>query len=203
PLFVREGGCRGGCGRGPLACRIPAISAFTRVFDALCAGMSEISARLLVRRARQAAQQRSTGIRLAFAPNRDENCRMGSESAPIFIRIFRSRVQRRADAGRVAALACALLAASPAATLAQGAQGSSATFPVGIRELDYIAPHGGSRHRALGLFYPAAIRERSAPPFVIPFFTNLNLYKDAEAAFGGSKHPLVMFSHGRGSNGLY
>ena len=128
---------------------------------------------------------------------------MGSEGAPIFIRIFLSRVQRRAGARRVAALACALLAASPAATLAQGTQGSSATFPVGIRELDYIDPHEGGRHLALRLFYPAAIRERSAPPFVIPFFTNLNLYKDAEAAFGGSKHPLVMFSHGRGSNGLY
>ena len=128
---------------------------------------------------------------------------MGSEGAPIFIRIFLSRVQRRAGTRRVAALTCALLAASPAATLAQGTQGSSATFPVGIRELDYIDPHEGSRHLALRLFYPAAIRERSAPPFVIPFFTNLNLYKDAEAAFGGSKHPLVMFSHGRGSNGLY
>src|SRR5262245_21143489 len=103
---------------------------------------------------------------------------------------------------RVAALACALLAASPAATLAQGTQGS-ATFPVGIRELDYIDPHEGGRHLTLRVFYPAAIRERSATPFAMPFFTKLDLYKDAEPAFGGSKHPLVMFSHGRGSNGLY
>src|SRR5215813_9803799 len=62
---------------------------------------------------------------------------------------------------------------------------------------------GRPRHLTLNVFYPAAIRERPAPAFVMPFFTKLNLYKDAEPAFGGSKHPLVMFSHERGSNGLY
>src|SRR5215467_14249168 len=101
-----------------------------------------------------------------------------------------------------AALACALLTAWPAATLAQGTH-DGAAFPVGIRELEYIDPHKGGRHLTLNVFYPAAIRERPAPAFVMPFFTKLNLYKDAEPAFGGSKHPLVMFSHGRGSNGLY
>src|SRR5215467_6352110 len=101
-----------------------------------------------------------------------------------------------------AAVACALLTAWPAATLAQGTH-DGAAFPVGIRELEYIDPHKGGRHLTLNVFYPAAIRERPAPAFVMPFFTKLNLYKDAEPAFGGSKHPLVMFSHGRGSNGLY
>jgi predicted dienelactone hydrolase len=101
-----------------------------------------------------------------------------------------------------AALACALLTAWPAATLAQGTH-DGAAVPVGIRELEYIDPHEGGRHLTLNVFYPAAIRERPAPAFVMPFFTKLNLYKDAEPAFGGSKHPLVMFSHGRGSNGLY
>jgi hypothetical protein len=94
-----------------------------------------------------------------------------------------------------AALACALLTAWPAAMLAQGTQ-DGATFPVGIRELEYIDPHEGGRHLTLSVFYPAAIRERPAPAFVMPFFTELNLYKDAEPAFGGSKHPLVIFSHG-------
>src|SRR6516164_5158718 len=101
-----------------------------------------------------------------------------------------------------AALACALLTAWPAATLGQGTH-DGAAVPVGIRELEYIDPHEGGRHLTLNVFYPAAIRERPAPAFVMPFFTKLNLYKDAEPAFGGSKHPLVMFSHGRGSNGLY
>ena len=118
---------------------------------------------------------------------------MRKDDVPGFIRKF--------PAARGAMLACALLAASPAATLAQGTQGS-ATFPVGIRELDYVDPHEGGRHLTLRVFYPAAIRERSATPFVLPFFTKLNLYKDAEAA-DGDKHPLVVFSHGRGSNGLY
>ncbi|HKF07313.1 MAG TPA: prolyl oligopeptidase family serine peptidase [Xanthobacteraceae bacterium] len=37
----------------------------------------------------------------------------------------------------------------------------------------------------------------------MPFFTGLELYKDAEPASDATKRPLVMFSHGRGSNGLY
>lgn len=119
-----------------------------------------------------------------------------------FIRKFLLLVQWRAVAARRAALCATLLAASPATTLAQGPQGG-ATFPVGIREVEYIDPHEGSRHLTLSVFYPAAIRERPAAPFAMPFFTKLNLYKDAEPAFGTSKHPLVMFSHGRGSNGLY
>src|SRR5262249_2892440 len=101
-----------------------------------------------------------------------------------------------------AALACALLAGSPAAPLAQSTH-DGATFPVGLREVDYIARQGAGWHRPRSVFYPAAIRERPATAFAMPFFTKLNLYKDAEPAFGGSKHPLVMFSHGRGSNGLY
>src|SRR6476660_8871696 len=126
---------------------------------------------------------------------------MGSESAPIFVRNILPPGRRRPAAARVATLACALLAASPPATLAQGTQGA-ATFPVGVKELDYVDPHEGGRHLTLRVFYPAAIRERSAAPFVLPFFTKLNLYKDAEAA-DGEKRPLVVFSHGRGSNGLY
>ena len=58
----------------------------------------------------------------------------------------------------------------------------------------------GGRHLALAVFYPAA---PGGTPFVMPLFTNLHLYRDAPAAFGGTKHPLIVFSHGRGSNGLY
>ena len=141
------------------------------------------------------------GSRLAFTPNRGENWRMRNDDVPGLIRKFLPPVRRRAGAARSATLACALLAAFPAATLAQGPQGA-ATFPVGIRELDYVDPHEDGRHLTLRVFYPAAMRERSATPFVLPFFTQLNLYKDAEAA-DSEKRPLVVFSHGRGSNGLY
>jgi predicted dienelactone hydrolase len=98
---------------------------------------------------------------------------------------------------RLAALCASLVALAPAATFAQ----TSAPFPVGLKQLDYLAD--GNRHLALTMFYPAAVRERSAARFVMPFFTNLELYKDAELASDGVKRPLVMFSHGRGSNGLY
>jgi predicted dienelactone hydrolase len=139
---------------------------------------------------------------LAFAQNRGENWRMDREGAPIVKRNFLRLVRRRAVVARIAAVVCALLTAWPAATLAQGARGGT-TFPVGIKQLDYIDSHEGGRHLTLAVFYPAVIRERSATPFAMPFFTNLNLFKDAEPAFDGSKHPLVVFSHGRGSNGLY
>ena len=127
---------------------------------------------------------------------------MRNHDVPDFIRKFFLSVHRRAVAAHRAFLCATLLPASPAATLAQSPQGG-ASFPVGIRELEYIDPHEGGRHLTLSVFYPAAIRERPAAPFVMPFFTKLNLYKDAEPAFGTSKHALVMFSHGRGSNGLY
>ena len=127
---------------------------------------------------------------------------MRNHDVPGFIRKFLLSVHRRAVAAHRAFLCATLLPASPAATLAQSPQGG-ASFPVGIRELEYIDPHEGGRHLTLSVFYPAAIRERPAAPFVMPFFTKLNLYKDAEPAFGTSKHALVMFSHGRGSNGLY
>ena len=67
---------------------------------------------------------------------------MGSKRAPIFAQRFLLPARRQAVAARGAALACALLTAWPAATLAQGTH-DGATFPVGIRELEYIDPHEG------------------------------------------------------------
>src|SRR5262249_12225581 len=127
---------------------------------------------------------------------------MRNNDVPGFIRKFLLSFLRRAGDTRRVALCCMLLAVSPAATLAQDTQGG-ASFPVGIREIEYIGPPEGGRPRAPDVVYPAPILGRPAPPFAMPFFTKLNLYKDAEPAFGTSKHPLVMFSHGRGSNGLY
>ena len=100
--------------------------------------------------------------------------------------------------GAAVARLCVLgaMLAYPSMTLAQGT-------PVGMRLLEFIDAQGGDRHLALTVFYPAALRDRSAARFVMPFFANLNLYKDAEPAFDGAARPLVMFSHGRGSNGLY
>ena len=65
----------------------------------------------------------------------------------------------------------ALCEAAPKSALAQVAP----AYPVGIRQLDYVDAQQGGRHLALWLFYPAAIDERSATPFEMPFFTNLQL----------------------------
>jgi predicted dienelactone hydrolase len=72
-------------------------------------------------------------------------------------------------------------------------------YPVGLRQVEFV-DHG--RHLALAVFYPA-LREGTGKPFVMPFFSNLNLLQDAPPDFGGAKRPLIMFSHGRGSNGLF
>jgi len=37
----------------------------------------------------------------------------------------------------------------------------------------------------------------------MPFFANVNVFKGAPPLIAGAKRPLIMFSHGRGSNGLY
>jgi predicted dienelactone hydrolase len=117
---------------------------------------------------------------------------MHIKSVPAFARNFRAL-----GTARIAALSAALLATAPAASWAQ----TSASFPVGLRQLEYVAD--GQRHLAVSMFYPATVRARSAARFVMPFFTGLELYKDAEPASDAAKRPLVMFSHGRGSNGLY
>jgi predicted dienelactone hydrolase len=103
----------------------------------------------------------------------------------------------------VAAIGGAILAASAAPGPSRGGE-AGALYPVGIRQVDYVDTHYGDRHMALAIFYPAVVADESesASRFVMPFFTNLDLYKDAEMAFDGTKHPLVMFSHGRGGNGL-
>ncbi len=103
---------------------------------------------------------------------------------------------------RMAALGGAILTASVLPTTSQENE-REPTYPVGIRQVEYVDTHYGVRNMALAVFYPAVIREGSTTPFVMPFFTDLNLYKDAEMAFDGTRRPLVMFSHGRGSNGLY
>jgi predicted dienelactone hydrolase len=94
------------------------------------------------------------------------------------------------------------LAAWSAVTFAHTIQ-PGATYAVGMKQLEYVEPGQGGRHLALALFYPAVIPDASAAPLRMPFFTNLHLYKDAEIVADGVKRPLVMFSHGRGSNGPY
>ena len=94
-----------------------------------------------------------------------------------------------------AVFALSIAGASPAAE-------PDRTYPVGIKQVEFADTHYGPRTLSMAVFYPAIVEEGSAKPFVMPFFTKLNLYKDAEIAFDGETRPLVMLSHGRGSTGL-
>ena len=73
------------------------------------------------------------------------------------------------------------------------------SYKVGMREVDWT---DGERPMVMTLFYPADIADPAAKPTVMPFFVNLELYRDAPVASDDKRYPLVMLSHGRGSNGL-
>jgi len=85
--------------------------------------------------------------------------------------------------------------------LAQNAV-TSGRYPVGMKQMEYVDPSDG-RHLAFALFYPASPMDKTATPYHMPFYTNLHLYVDAPIVADAQKHPLIMFSHGAGSNGLY
>ncbi|MGD9615842.1 MAG: alpha/beta hydrolase family protein [Alphaproteobacteria bacterium] len=88
------------------------------------------------------------------------------------------------------------------AALAQTAL-PAASYPVGMKQMEYTDPAEGGRHLAFALFYPAASIDKAATPYKMTFFTNLHLYVDVPIAGDKLKRPLVIFSHGAGSNGLY
>jgi len=78
------------------------------------------------------------------------------------------------------------------------ANGAPVIYPVGIRQVEF-----GERHLALNVFYPAEPAPEGAKPFPMPMFTGLNFYPDLKPAVDGKRRPLILFSHGRGSNGLH
>ena len=56
---------------------------------------------------------------------------------------------------------------------------------------------------ALSLLFPAEPPGPDATPLRLPFFTNVHLYRNAPIVADQVRRPVVVFSHGRGSNGLY
>ncbi len=74
--------------------------------------------------------------------------------------------------------------------------------PVGIRQIEFIDARHGGRHLALAIFYPAS-PDGAGRPFPMPLFTDLRLRRNAPVRAAGAPYPLIMFSHGRGSNPLY
>jgi predicted dienelactone hydrolase len=98
-------------------------------------------------------------------------------------------------------IACCGLAAWSGKALAETVE-MGGPYPVGMKQMEYADPTDG-RHLAFALFYPAAAPDSAAAPYHMLFFTNLHLYVDAPVVADTLKRPLIMFSHGAGSNGLY
>ena len=76
-----------------------------------------------------------------------------------------------------------------------------AAYTVGLRQVEFVDT--GDRHLAMNVFYPADAGPPDAEPFAMPFFTGVNVYPDLAPAADGKRRPLILFSHGRASNGLY
>ena len=79
---------------------------------------------------------------------------------------MRLGLARRCIAVLSAVLTLGIVGASPAAE-------PGPTYPVGIRQVEFAHAQYGPRTLSMALFYPAAIDESSAKPFVMPFFAKL------------------------------
>jgi predicted dienelactone hydrolase len=75
----------------------------------------------------------------------------------------------------------------------------TATYPVGMTQVEFIDPADGGRPLDYLLVYPA-VPDSAATPYKVPLAANLHLYYDAPIVADGLKRPLVMFSHGAGGN---
>ena len=74
---------------------------------------------------------------------------------------MRLGLARRCIAVLSAVLTFGLIGASPAAEPGR-------THPVGIKQVEFADAHYGPRTLSMAVFYPAAIDESSAKPFVPP-----------------------------------
>ena len=83
------------------------------------------------------------------------------------------------------------------------AEPPAATYKVGMRQVGWTDRTYGARPMVMTMYYPAAIADPAAKPTVIPFAADLHLYRDAPVAARALPFPLIMLSHGRGSNGLF
>src|SRR6476620_6253187 len=70
--------------------------------------------------------------------------------------------------------------------------------PVGLRQIAFA---DGERTIALSMFYPAR-NDGATKPFFFPFFVNVSVLPGAPPLSDGARRPLIVLSHGRGSNGL-
>ena len=62
------------------------------------------------------------------------------------------------------------------------------TYKVGIKQIEFADSHYGDRKLAVVMFYPAVVDDK-ATPFSLPYFINLDLYKDAPLAPSDEQAP--------------
>ncbi|MBV8914570.1 MAG: hypothetical protein JOZ05_16210 [Acetobacteraceae bacterium] len=93
------------------------------------------------------------------------------------------------------ALRAAVLLLGFAGFAPHAAQSAGPPNAVGVRLVEYVTPD----HRAMSMvvFYPAG---STGPQLELPFTVGLDLRADAPVLADGARHPLVMLSHGRGSD---
>lgn len=79
---------------------------------------------------------------------------------------------------------------------------ATAPYSVGIHHVEFIDTADGPRTLAVNIFYPAAKPDSTAKPYALPYATRLVFFEGIEPAAATTPFPLVVFSHGRGSNGM-
>jgi len=100
-------------------------------------------------------------------------------------------------------LACAIAVLVAVVGRADAQSTIDGAAAVGLERLEFTDPSDGGRTLSLSVFYPADLAVAAGAPFEMPFFTNVSLHEGAALAEPTTRRPLVVFSHGRGSNGLY
>lgn len=99
-----------------------------------------------------------------------------------------------------AAWRVALAAAAVWCSLAFGAmQVGAADWAVGLRQIEFVDPKD-QRPLWMAVFYPAAPPAAGTPAFPFPYVVNVTVYPAAPVAPDAGKRPLIMLSHGRGSD---
>lgn len=95
-------------------------------------------------------------------------------------------------------LLAAMAFACPARPAEAAADNPAAAPAIGTEFVDYVPP---GEHRTLNMvmFYPAD-PGADARKLVVPFSVGLSLFPDAPFASGAKRLPLLILSHGRGSN---
>ena len=123
-------------------------------------------------------------------------------STTVEIKLIPARAARLLSVLRV--FVCVIVAVLLAGCTANAGGNPDTAYTVGLRQVEFVdrTPDEGERHLAMNVFYPAQAPAPTAQPFAMPFFTGLNFYPDLQPAADGKRHPLILFSHGRGSNGL-